>query len=85
MIFNHVVFLHTDLNKVKLETENFLNNWKMEKATFNAYLAVCYMSSGQLLEAYDQVKIAVNDCKKVSKVEGHFKCKLLTTVATVFY
>ena len=74
-----------DVNKDTLETEDFLNNWKMEKATFNAYLAVCYMSSGQLLEAYDQVKIAVNDCKKVSKVEGHFKCKLLTTVATVFY
>jgi tetratricopeptide (TPR) repeat protein len=69
-----------DVNKDKVETEDFLNNWKMEKATFNAYLAVCYMSSGQLLEAYDQVEIALDECKKVSKVEGHFKCKLLTTL-----
>ena len=69
-----------DVNKDTLETKDFLNNWKMEKATFNAYLAVCYMSSGQLLEAYDQVEIALDDCKKVSKVEGHFKCKLLTTL-----
>ena len=69
-----------DVNKDTLETKDFLNNWKMEKATFNAYLAVCYMSSGQLLEAYDQVEIALDECKKVSKVEGHFKCKLLTTL-----
>lgn len=65
-----------DVNKDTSETKDFLNNWKMEKATFNAYLAVCYMASGQLLEAYDQVEIALDDCKKVLKVEGYFKCKL---------
>ena len=69
-----------DVNKDTLETKDFLNNWKMEKATFEAYLAVCYMSSGQLLKAYKQVEIALDDCKKVSKVEGHFKYKLLTTL-----
>ena len=69
-----------DVNKDTLETEDFLNNWKMEKATFNAYLAVCYMSSGQLYDAYDQVKIALDDLDEVSKVKGHFKCKLLTTL-----
>ena len=69
-----------DVNKDTLETEDFLNNWKMEKATFNAYLAVCYMSSGQLYDAYDQVKIALDDLDEVSKVKGHFKCKLLTTI-----
>ena len=69
-----------DVNKDTLETKDFLNNWKMEKATFEAYLAVCYMSSGQLLKAYKQVERALDDCKEVSKVEGHFKCKLLTTL-----
>ena len=69
-----------DVNKDTLETKDFLNNWKMEKATFEAYLAVCYMSSGQLLKAYKQVETALDDLDEVKKVEGHFKCKLLTTL-----
>ena len=77
-LFNAIDVLKEALgvNKDISEKLDFLKDWKMEKAAFNAYLATCYMSSGQLLEAYDQSKIALEECEKISKVEGHFKCKL---------